>query len=865
MIKRIKTRALELIWGQEQKIARQTDRLFAILLLVQWFAAMVVAFCFSAWAWEGNLNRFEEHVWVAIGIGAMIVSLPIVLASKLPGRVSTRYVVAIGQMLMGSLLIHLSGGRIETHFHVFVSLALLAFYRDWKVLVVASAVAIVDHFLRNMFWSRSIFGSGDVSSWRWIEHAAWIVFADVFLIRSCLRSGEEVRSIAIRQSKLEVVQAKIEQEVLERTNDLDQAMKALLLKKDRFRGVFDNAPIGIALVDLDGHWLLVNHVVCDILGYPEAQLLGMDFQTLTHPDDLEKDLSLAKKLLDNEIPAYQMEKRYLHGDGHIVWASLHVSLLRDESDNPLHFIGQIQDISHQRKIERDLKQAKELAENANRSKSEFLANMSHEVRTPMAAILGYSEILLDPRLTQGERDHALQAIRRNGSHLLQIINDILDLSKIEAGRLDLETIPYSPWQIAMEVASALRVRADEQKLRLDTRPVGRVPATAIIDPTRLRQILVNLVSNAIKFSEPGGTISVRMEGIPASAAQLSSLRMEVEDGGIGMTPAQIAQLYVPFQQADTSTTRKFGGTGLGLSITQKLIDAMGGTISVRSQVGKGSCFTVEIPLVTTEKVASWLAPDQLSSQIKPTKKDDEILQGRILNGNILLVEDNPDNQKLLVYHLCRIGLDVDVVENGRIALEKAQRGNYDLVLMDMQMPELDGYGATSSLRKAGYQIPIIALTAHAMVEDREKCLKAGCTDFLTKPVDVKTLTEMLAVYLTSQEETISFSRHDVAGKAIVSEFEGDNEMDLLIRDFVSQLSAKVDQFHSMLVADDLRGIESLAHQLRGSGGMYGYPGLTEKASLIEDAVRRNETTAVLSNLIDVFARLVEQMQMFYRI
>ena len=382
----------------------------------------------------------------------------------------------------------------------------------------------------------------------------------------------------------------------------------------------------------------------------------------------------------------------------------------------------------------------------------------------------------------------------------------------------------------------------------------------MMDPTRVRQILVNLVGNAIKFSEPGGKISVRMEAIPASMGESPLLRMEVEDSGIGMTPAQIAQLYVPFQQADTSTTRRFGGTGLGLSITQKLAEAMGGTISVRSQVGKGSCFTVEIPLVTNEKVASWLAPNELAIDIKPTKKDDEILQERILHGNILLVEDNPDNQRMLVYHLCRLGLDVDVVENGRIAVEKAQRRNYDLLLMDMQMPELDGYGATSSLRQAGYQVPIIALTAHAMVQDRERCLKVGCTDFLTKPVDVKKLAEMLATYLTSQEETISFSRLDVIGEAILSEFQGDYEMDLMIREYVSELSPKVDQLYSMLLAGDLGGVESLAHQLQGSGGMYGYPSVTEQASLIEDAIRRNQTTAVLSNLIDVFAKLVEQIQ-----
>lgn len=390
----------------------------------------------------------------------------------------------------------------------------------------------------------------------------------------------------------------------------------------------------------------------------------------------------------------------------------------------------------------ELAAALEDAQAAARAKTNFLANMSHEIRTPMTAILGFCDLLADPAQSESERQSCIETVRRNGEHLLAIINDILDLSRIEAGRTTLEKVECSPARIVSEVASLLGLRAKEKGLRMNVEFDTALPATITTDPTKLRQVLINLIGNAVKFTEKGWVrIGVGMaspdEGGP------HRLIVTIADSGIGMTPEEISRLFQPFSQGDSSMARRFGGTGLGLFISQKLAALMGGCITVSSKPGVGSTFT--LMLDAGEVSGAWtrgLPPE-------PEKLPAEPSAASKLNCRVLLADDGPDNRRLITFILTRAGAEVTTVENGRnaveTALEAARSGHpFDIVLMDMQMPELDGYTATRQLREAGYEGVIIALTAHAMADDRTKCLEAGCTDYAPKPIDRASLISKCA-------------------------------------------------------------------------------------------------------------------------
>jgi signal transduction histidine kinase/ActR/RegA family two-component response regulator len=402
---------------------------------------------------------------------------------------------------------------------------------------------------------------------------------------------------------------------------------------------------------------------------------------------------------------------------------------------------------HIENLMRRYQEARDAAEAAAETKSRFLANMSHEIRTPMTAILGYAEGILeggDLTLIPPERLHAVDAIKRNGSHLLQIINDILDVSKIEAGRLGIDHISFSVVEIVGEVASMMRIRVVEKGLGVVVEYPTALPETVKGDPTRIRQILVNLVSNAIKFTERGVIrLVTRLIDEPTN----TSIQFEVIDSGIGLSEEQVALVFKPFTQADGSTTRTYGGTGLGLTICNHLVAALGGTIEVESALGSGSTFRVTLPLEALEGVPLIENP---SDVVKAAAcGSEESLWTGSLDCRILLAEDAPDNQRLIQQILQQAGAEVSIADNGHAALERALEARedgqpFDVILMDMQMPVLDGYEATRALRRADYDLPIIALTAHAMSTDRDRCLAAGCNDFATKPIDRASLIRVLA-------------------------------------------------------------------------------------------------------------------------
>jgi signal transduction histidine kinase/ActR/RegA family two-component response regulator len=396
----------------------------------------------------------------------------------------------------------------------------------------------------------------------------------------------------------------------------------------------------------------------------------------------------------------------------------------------------------------ELDGARLLALDASRAKSDFLANMSHEIRTPLTAILGYAELLDDRHLAPEDRLAHARTIRRAGKHLLSLVNDVLDLAKVDAGKLRVEIAPCSPVDILAEVASTLRVRASERKLAFEMRSGGLLPATIRSDAGRLTQILMNLVGNAIKFTDAGHVRVTATCEDPTSATP--RLVVRVSDTGIGIDDALRARLFTTFTQADSSSARRHGGTGLGLAISRELARLLGGDIEIEPNAAGGSTFRLTIPTGPLDGVA-FVRDLQVVPESVGTERRLAVAAIR-LNGSVLLADDSTDNQVLIGTLLRKAGATVAIADNGHVAVAMALAARaagqpFGVVLMDMQMPELDGVGATEQLRAAGYDLPIVALTAHAMSEQRARCLAAGCDDFVTKPVERQRLFEVVRQHL----------------------------------------------------------------------------------------------------------------------
>ena len=510
------------------------------------------------------------------------------------------------------------------------------------------------------------------------------------------------------------------------------------------------------------------------------------------------------------------------------------------------------DVTRLEEQERLLRESMRAAEEANRAKSDFLSNMSHEIRTPMTAILGFTDVLRANRVvSEEERRRHLATISSSGRHLLGLINDLLDLSKVESGAMEVERIATEPASVVDEVVRTLRVKAEEKGIGLALEVVTALPESIDSDPARLRQIVTNLLGNAIKFTERGG-VSVRIGAERADGA----LRVAIVDTGIGMDEAQQAAIFDAFTQADVSITRRFGGTGLGLSISRELARALGGDVTVSSAPGAGSTFTLTLPLGdAAERV--WFSPEAVVERVERVEHDAEGTW-RFAGSKVLVVDDAAENRELLSLVLGDLGLDITLACNGQEALDRAAASPFDAILMDIQMPVMDGYEAVRRLRERGATLPIVALTANAMKGHEAPILAAGFSHCQTKPIDIERLGALLAellggtrVEVGALEEgrepapAVTGAKEDVPEEAPIRSAlaDVDPRFAAIAARFVERLDERLAAMREALSSGEHARLAEHAHWLKGSGGSVGFECLSEAASTLERAAVEADRSA----------------------
>ncbi len=543
----------------------------------------------------------------------------------------------------------------------------------------------------------------------------------------------------------------------------------------------------------------------------------------THPDDVAGVREAVLGHLKGRTPAYEREYRVRDAAGEWSWLLARGQVVeRDANGRAIRMIGTASDITARKQQEAELRRAKEAAERANRAKSEFLANVSHEIRTPMNGILGMVELALDDDLPP-EQQGRLRLVHDSARSLLAIINDLLDLAKIEAGKFVLDPTRFALREEVELTLRTLALRAQERGLSLSCAISPEVPAYVVGDPDRLRQVLVNLVGNAIKFTERG-RVAVRVRAAPGVAPRAV---FEIEDTGIGIPPERLRAIFVPFEQADPSTTRRFGGTGLGLTIASRLVNLMGGEIGVASEVGVGSTFTFDavFAAVSADAPVRRAAPPPLSARAAGSRR-----------LRILLAEDNPINQRVAVEILKRMGHDVTVVGDGRAAVEAVEAASFDLVLMDVQMPIMDGWQATSAIRRSPHaharRTRVVALTARATEEDRKRCMAHGMDGFLTKPLQVAELLQLCEDGTTPERRppapvpVIVAVAASVGGRDAIDDWQGVVQrvggsptlLAKLVNMYRAELPAVLTELRTAMVSGD--GLRRAAHRVAGTVGIF---------------------------------------------
>ena len=576
------------------------------------------------------------------------------------------------------------------------------------------------------------------------------------------------------------------------------------------------------------------------------ELIGAPFKGyFTDPERAEA--AIKRVLSERKVTDYELTACARDGKQTVV--SYNATTFYDRDRTLQGVFAAARDVTERKRVEAELQQAKAMAETASQTKSDFLASMSHEIRTPMNAIIGIADLLAKTPLSP-EQDKYVQIFRRAGDNLLHLINDILDLSKVEASQLELERTRFSLDDLLGKVIEMVAGRAEEKRLALVCEIAPEVPRNLIGDPTRLRQVLLNLLGNALKFTECG-EVALRVTG-GEDPSHSGVLRFTISDTGIGIPDEKLCAVFERFTQADSSTTRRYGGTGLGLTISKRLVELMGGRISVESGLGKGSIFSFAVPL------GVWAGATRRATA--PVGVGPELPLPKL---RILLVEDSPDNRTITVAYLRDTPYRVDIAENGAIALEKFTTGEYDLVLMDRQMPVMDGLAATRAIREWEQAIhrpptPIIALTASALKGDQEKFVAAGCTAYLTKPIKQDVLLHAIKEHSTGAP----VSGHGERGGADPIVVRANPKLADLIPGFLQNRRQDVAAILEALDQNEFAIVENLGHGMKGAGGSWGFQDITDIGAALERSAE-NADNEGSRKWVNELSRYLDRVEIVY--
>lgn len=689
-------------------------------------------------------------------------------------------------------------------------------------------------------------------------------------VRICLDSGENVSTehsfvtkrgqniyLRIHLSPLRNSEGNITgaQALLEDFTDRKRAEETLFENAQQYRAAFEQAAVGIVHIDLKGMLLKANHKFGDIVGYSLQEINELHFHDVIRFADTTSILKGTTKLLRNKSGTFSQEQQCIRKNGDVIWVNMTISLVRDSAGKPKYFIGIVEDITERRRIIEELKLAKTAAERANKVKSQFLANMSHEIRTPMNGIIGAADLVLSTDLDKEQKEY-LEMLKSSADSLLKLINNVLDFSKIEAQKLEIEQTELNVRTVITEVINNFFLMAHKKGLKLVCCFDNRIPSTLIGDPHRFKQVLTNLIGNAIKFTE-SGTVEVTVQG-PAPDTegnedfrkQRCQVQFSVKDTGIGIPENKRDRLFKSFSQVDGSTTRKYGGTGLGLAISKQIIEMMGGSIWLESAEGEGTTFYFTIPfgqsIIPKNKTIDIVAASIDCSDENGTKTMG-ILQAKY-RGRVLLAEDNEINKTLMLALLNKAEISTCAVANGKEAIEMARTESYDLILMDVQMPEMDGFEAAKMIRADALSLnkntKIIALTAYTEKSDKEKCLNAGMDGYVSKPINPKELYSLLEQLDLNQEgEDISEESFNLT--PLLEALDGDEHLLLeLVEQFMIQYSEEMDKMRQCLHSGNTEQLERIVHAFKGCASNFRAKKACCLTADIESLIRLNQLEGV---------------------